>query len=413
MKSAEDFRNAFGSADVRFELAVQNTLEDLQRQEEKTEQGWKRRYLFPAIAAIMIMMLGIGIAASNGRWGVLNWLSENRGESTGQQTVSETAEPFMAPIDMEYATITVREAQNDGYGMYLSVAFTPKEKGVLAFNWSINPFKDGPEVMGFTPDQKGQTLAEWAVQHGYHQLIRIVLGSMPEPSIPKELKTIEERAAYLDELGVPYRKTAAGWIVYDQVSHGPAFDSYINNRTFVEEDGTTLIMVAGNCIQGVILRSKSGVESPCLMNDDGTWDTFEPEWKIDDWRQGDIDLTVPVNIQSDPTLLIKYTGETTLMGHPDETIPVTVQLVRTELNDYIRIECADLQRSFQTPWLYLEDEITRFADSGIFSCAVQKNENKLIFTADCQIPDELPEQLIIRWFDSGYEVKIVVVKADK
>ena len=134
MKSAEDFRNAFGSADVRFELAVQNTLEDLQRQEEKTEQGWKRRYLFPAIAAIMIMMLGIGIAASNGRWGVLNWLSENRGESTGQQTVSETAEPFMAPIDMEYATITVREAQNDGYGMYLSVAFTPKEKGVLDKN---------------------------------------------------------------------------------------------------------------------------------------------------------------------------------------------------------------------------------------------------------------------------------------
>ena len=96
MKSAEDFRNAFGSADARFELVVHNTLEDLQRQNEKTEQGRKHRYLFPAIAVIMILMLGIGIAASNGRWGVLNWLSENRGESTGQPTVSETAEPFMA-----------------------------------------------------------------------------------------------------------------------------------------------------------------------------------------------------------------------------------------------------------------------------------------------------------------------------
>ena len=120
------------------------------------------------------------------------------------------------------------------------------------------------------------------------------------------------------------------------------------------------------------------------------------------------------NIYEYSVYLFKYTGETTLMGHPDETIPVTVQLVRTELNDYIRIECADLQRSFQTPWLYLEDEITRFADSGIFSCAVQKNENKLIFTADCQIPDELPEQLIIRWFDSGKERgRTVVVKADQ
>ena len=140
MKSAEDFRNAFGPADAGFELAVHNTLENLQRQNEKTERGWKHRYLLPTIAAIIILLLGIGIAASNGRWGVLNWLSENRGESAGQQTVSETAEPFMAPIDMEYATITVREAQNDGYGMYLSVAFTPMKKGVLAFNWSINPF---------------------------------------------------------------------------------------------------------------------------------------------------------------------------------------------------------------------------------------------------------------------------------
>lgn len=413
MKSAEDFRNAFGPADAGFELAVYNTLENLQRQNEKTERGWKHRYLLPTIAAIIILLLGIGIAASNGRWGVLNWLSENRGESAGQQTVSETAEPFMAPIDMEYATITVREAQNDGYGIYLSVAFTPKKKGVLAFNWSINPFMDGPEIMGFTPDQKGQTLAEWAVRHGYHQLIRIVLGSMPEPSIPQNLKTVEEITAYLDEMGVPYRKTGDGGIIHDQVSRGPAFDSYINNRTFAEEDGTTLIMVAGNCILGQNEYSLCWSAVPCLMNDDGTWDTSEPEWKTDDWRQGTIDLTVPVNIQSDPVLLIQYTGETSLSGHPGETVPVTVQLVGTELNDYIRIECADPRRSFQTPWLYLEDEVTSFADSGIFSCAVQKSEGKLIFTADCRIPDELPERLIIRWFDSGYEVGRVAVKADK
>ena len=413
MKSAEDFRNAFGSADTGFELAVHNTLEDLQRQDKKTERSQKHCYLFPAIAAIIILMLGIGIAASNGRWGVLNWLSENRGEPAGQPAVSATAEPFMAPVDTDYATITVREVQNDGYGIYLSVAVAPKEKGVLAFNWRVNPFMDGPEVMGLTPDRKGQTLAEWAVQHGYHQLMRVGLGSMPEPSIPKELKTIEERAAYLDELGVPYRKTAAGWIVYDQVSHGPAFDSYINNRTLVEEDGTTLIMVAGNCIQGRDEYRLFWSAVPCLMNDDGTWGTFEPEWETDNWRQGTIDLSVPVNIRHEPTILAEYTGEICFMDRPDEKAPVTVKLVRTELNDYTRIECADTKRSFQTPWLYLEDGITRFADSGIFACAVQKSEEKLIFTADCQIPDELPDRLIIRWFDSSHDEKTVVVNTGK
>lgn len=90
-----------------------------------------------------------------------------------------------------------------------------------------------------------------------------------------------------------------------------------------------------------------------------------------------------------------------------------MELVRTELNDYTRIECTDPKRSFQTPWLYLEDGITRFADSGIFACAVQKSEEKLIFTADCQIPDELPDRLIIRWFDSSHDEKTVVVNTGK
>ena len=417
MKSAEDFRTAFGSADPEFEIAVHNTLEDLQRQDEITEGGRERHYLFPSIATIIIMILGIGIAASNGhlsRWGVLNWLSENRGELTEQQTTRETAESFMEPIDMDYATITVREVQNDGYGIYLSVAITPKKEGVLAFNWSVNPFMDGPEIMGFTPDRKGQTLAEWAVQHGYHQLMRVVLGSMPEPSIPKELKTIEEMAAYLDELGVPYRKTGDGGIVRDQVSKGPAFDSIVNNKTIVEEDGTTLIMVAGNCIQGQKEYSLRWAVVPCLMNNDGTWDTFEPEWKIDDWRQGDIDLTVPVNAQGSPQILARYTGKLASVDHIGEMIQVTVQLVRTELNDYIRIECADTKRSFQAPWLYLEDEMTRFADSVIYSHAVQENNEMLIFTMDCQIPDELPDRLIIRWFDSrSYVEKTVVNRTDR
>ena len=320
----------------------------------------------------------------------------------------------MEPIDMDYATITVREVQNDGYGIYLSVAVTPKGEGVLAFNWSVNPFMDGPEIMGFTPDRKGQTLAEWAVQHGYHQLMRVVLGSMPEPSIPKELKTFEEKMAYLDELGVPYRKTGNGGYILDQVSKGPAFDSIVNNKTIVEEDGTTLIMVAGNCIQGQNEYSLQWAAVPCLMKDDGTWDTYEPEWEIDDWRQGTVDLSVPVNMQNGSAVLTQYTGETTLMDHPDETIPVTVQLVRTELNDYIRIECADPKRSFQAPWLYLDDEITRFAESSIFSYTVQKDEEKLIFTAACKIPDQLPDHLIIRWFDSGKERgRTVVGKADQ
>ena len=106
----------------------------------------KHRILVPAIVIAIMMMLGIGIAASNGHWGVFNWLSENRSQeiNTDQPFMIEGETPFLPPVDTDHVTITVREAQSDGYGLYLSVVFTPKEKDALAFNWGINPFQDGP-----------------------------------------------------------------------------------------------------------------------------------------------------------------------------------------------------------------------------------------------------------------------------
>ena len=412
MKHAEDFRDAFGSADEGFVRAVQNTLDALNSQDCKLNAGKKHIYLFPAIAMIMILTLGIGIAATNNRWGIMNWLSENRGQSIEQQVPGEIAEPFTPPVDMDYATITVREAQNDSYGMYLSVAFKPKKEGALCFNWSLNPFQDGPEGMGLVPDRKGQTLAEWAVQHGYHQLIRVGLFSVSGPAIPKDLKTAQEITAYLDHLNIAYQKTNDGGITYDQLSRGPAFDSIINNRTVVEEDGTTLIMVAGNSILGQTDYSLQWSAVPCLMKDDGTWNTSEPYLIMEDWRQGTIHLSLPVTVRSEPFILAEYRGEVPLMDHSSETTPVIVRLVRTELNDYMRIECADIHRSFQTPWLYWEDDITRFADAGIYSYAVQESNGMLLFTAACQLPDELPARLVIRWLDSGYIRSTVVVKVD-
>ena len=162
MKKAEDFRNAFGPADSGFESAVRNTLQALTEQEKRQGAVRRPRILIPAIAAILIMAISIGMAAG-GHWGVLDWLRENRSdhtETTPSPAADETSGPFMGPVDSEYMTITVREARNDGYGMYLSVLFTPKEEGTLAYNWGVNPFRDSPEIMGIEPDQKEQTLAE-------------------------------------------------------------------------------------------------------------------------------------------------------------------------------------------------------------------------------------------------------------
>ena len=171
-------------------------------------------------------------------------------------------------------------------------------------------------------------------------------------------------------------------------------------------------MVAGNSILGQTDYSLQWSAVPCLMKDDGTWNTSEPYLIMEDWRQGTIPLSLPVTVRSEPFILAEYRGEVPLMDHSSETTPVIVRLVRTELNDYMRIECADIHRSFQTPWLYWEDDITRFADAGIYSYAVQESNDMLLFTAACQLPDELPARLVIRWLDSGYIRSTVVVKGN-
>ena len=346
----------------------------------------KHRILVLVIVMTIMLMLGIGIAASNGHWGVLNWLSENRSQeiSTEQPPTDITDEPFLSPVYTDYGTITVREVKSDGYGIYLSVAFTPKEEGSLAFNWAINPFRDAPEIAGLVSDYKNQTLAEWAVQHGYHQLLRVGFWSDINQSANSGSK-----------------KEPDGSIVYDQLANGAHLDSYVNNTMKIEDGRTSLIMLAGGSMGEAEEYRIRWTAVPILMNEDGTWKNKTPEWNSNEFRQGMLSFAVSQSTPADSALLCQYSGTVSSLSRKGTTVPVTVDFIRTNLNDYFQIKCADPGRSFQAPWLYLEKDYTRFGESDIFAYSVREEEGTLIFTVGCQVPDEFPEKLIIRWFDSG------------
>ncbi len=407
MKKAEDFRNAFGPADSGFESAVRNTLQALTEQEKRQGAVRRPRILIPAIAAILIMAISIGMAAG-GHWGVLDWLRENRSdhtETTPLPAADETSGPFMGPVDSEYMTITVREARNDGYGMYLSVLFTPKEEGTLAYNWGVNPFRDSPEIMGIEPDQKEQTLAEWAVSHGYHRLIRIGLFSRGI-TFPEGTQTIEEMEAYLTEQGIPYKKANDGNIIPDRVSSAEDIDSYMNNTMVLEEDGSTLIMAAGGSIIGRKEFQLGWSAVPCLMKEDGTPNGGNADHlDLTAWTQGWIPLAVPDRETGEPQILAEYTGTAPPKADLGENMPVTVQLLRTDLNEYYVVRSADTARSFQAPCLYMEGTAqhtveSRFGYSGIHSFSVQERNGELLFADACRIPENLPDRLVIVWFDT-------------
>ena len=400
MKRAEDFRTAFGQADSGFENAVRHTLQELRSQEERRPAFGRPRALIPVIAALLILMLGIGIAAS-GRWGVQDWLKENRAPGTGEiPAADETAGPFAAPVESEGMTVTVREARTDGYGIYLSVLFSPKEEGALAVNWAVNPFSEGPEVLGIEPDEKGQTLAKWAVSHGYHKLIRISLHSSHADE-PGRWKDNDEAAAWFTEQGIKFRQEKNGNLVLDQVYMGADVDSYVNNRMMLDEDGSTLVMAAGGYLNGQDEYTIGWSAVPYRMDENGSglWDRYE----MDELDQGTVRLSIPEE-DGKAVILAEYAGEAHSKENREEIIPVTVQMIRTELNDYCRIRTADTARSFMRPQLYLVGDQIRaaehFAQSEIYSYSAQNTDGMLVYTFGCRLPEELPDRLVIVWYDS-------------
>lgn len=401
MKRAEDFRGAFGSADSGFEDAVRHTLQELGAREERRPAFRRPRVLIPVIAALLALTLGIGIAAT-GRWGVQDWLKENRAPGTGEiPAPDETAGPFAAPVESESLTVTVREARNDGYGIYLSVLFSPKEKGTLALNWAVNPFSEGPEALGIEPDEEGQTLAQWAAAHGYHKLIRISLHSR-HAGEPERWKDNDEAAAWLTEHGIPFRRDKSGNLEFDQVYMGADVESYINNLTMLEEDGSTLIMAAGGYLDGQEEYTIGWSAVPYRMdeNGSGSWDRYE----MDELDQGTVSLRIPEE-DGNAVILAEYAGEAPSKENGEERVPVNVQVIRTELNDYCRIRTADTARSFMVPQLYLAEDRIRatehFARSEIYAYSAQKTGGMLVYTFGCRLPEELPDRLTVVWFDSA------------
>ncbi len=424
MKRSEEFRDAFGPADAGFEKAVQETLQELEIRETQ-EAGRKRRsYLIPAIAALLVLLIGIGIAASaiTGKSGyVQEWLTENRSPGatvTEQPAANDPEEAYIAQADMEYATITVREAVNDGYGLYLAVAFAPKDDDTLIFGRWIDPYKDSPEEIGFVSDEKPQTIAKWAAKRGYKQMISVALVSMPEwPNGLPNMLSDDELAAWLDEQGIRYRRDLVhGGIIFDQTLGGAGIDSYLNSRMITEEDGTALIMAAGSSAGGGTdeypLTWTAAVNF--TMNENGAWKKNALDSEAAAWRQGKISLRIPVTGSGTEETLAEYTGEAPAMDGSGKMIPVSMRLIHTGLNDYYQIRVGDTGRAFQSPLPYLESSGENppeaFAESDIYSYSVREQDGTLIYTRSCRVPEELPDSLMIRWLDENYEEKIKLQK---
>lgn len=410
------------------------------------EKVYKRKkYSRSAILAfilvgIMASAMATGIAINGKPWGVLNWIFEaqpNNAAVTATQSIYPDSEQVLqeataspseteAIIPMEvaaistesceldFATLSIREAVTDGYGIYLSIAAVPSNPDILLLDWSINPFESSPEIIGQVSDFPNQTLAEWAVNHQYKQLIRLSIGSpLPEPYTHGRLVSSEE---YDPDPAIADKQTVQsdGWS-YNMVSNGSGFDSYINRQMVLEEDGTSLIMIAGGftnqkeyeiaCFLMPWRTTEDGKEDPVDYNSPGL-DPQEPIYDMENRERGMLSFAFPDNPTVSSTVLAEYNGEIPLLSNPELNGHIHIKFVRTQLNDYCLAEYSDPDRVYEHLLIYENETPGSFISySKLYVSCYQLKGDTISFLRSCIVPDEFPETIFLQWVDDYENIR--------
>ncbi len=161
-------------------------------------------------ALILFLTTLTALAMELSGTGVLDWLYRRERE----QKMNTTIPIAKGVTEHRAASLELREAITDGYGVYLSLAVTPKEEGTLFLSNRINPYWHTAAELGLTTDDPEQTVAEWAAANGYHQMKEIRLYGA---------YTVNEDGSTTSE---------NHFVVY-------------GNPVYVESDGTMVFMLAG------------------------------------------------------------------------------------------------------------------------------------------------------------------------
>ena len=100
----------------------------------------------------------------------------NWSEEIDRSTVISTG-PENNTLETELADLKLLQAETDDQGLLFSFAVSPRQDHILVIGTDINPEINSPTKIGLTPDRAGQTIAEWALKHGYDQVMAIDLFS--------------------------------------------------------------------------------------------------------------------------------------------------------------------------------------------------------------------------------------------
>ena len=188
MKTGEDFRREFLDVETGFKDAADQTLRELPEGNDK-RIVWFRPVI--AIALVLSLLLGVGVAATWERWSLDDFIPTGRitaGQDEWEQIVS-AFEPVTVQGDV--ADITVREVLFDGFAIYMVVDLMPKDATLFLVPYLTDPEKTAGKVVdGFPMDV---TLQEHIQAMGYKGLCTVDISTgLPVLSFMPEMRVNED-----------------------------------------------------------------------------------------------------------------------------------------------------------------------------------------------------------------------------
>ena len=279
--------------------------------------------------------------------------------STGSNDVPQMNNPAVA--DTDYATLKVREAKTDGYGVFLQVEVQSKEEKTLVVADSLDIMNTSVMKLGIN---ERKSIYKWAVDNQY----KILIVNFMSPA-----DTID------DDSGL-YR----------------GFHSYWNTPSFIEENGSTVIKVVAYAIPDTAQYELIFALS-----------TVDPDPSGDPIYRSLEAGSIPVTVSEteEPKVVAEYKA----VDSSSFEFPVpnaTLTLLRSSCSDYCELRSSDTEHISDSlvhyGWMLSNDF---FADGDLVEWNDREEKNFVIYSQPIEegnmvvlrrswaFPEEIPDQL--------------------
>ena len=272
-------------------------------------------------------------------------------------------------IGTDFATLKVREAKTDGYGVFLQVEVQSKEENTLVVPNSLDIRNDSVRKLGI--DER-KSIYQWAVDNHYHLLIV----DFNSPADTTDNDTDPDRG----------------------------FHPYWTNPSFGEENGSTVIKAVGYAIPDTA-HYELGFSLYSVDQDSSD----NPRYNL---LETDI-IPVTVSETEEPKVIAEYKAVSSLSAEIP-TPDATLTLLQSSCSDYCELRSGDTEHVFPDSVHYdfmlsndffTEDKLVEWSKQGssdfVLSYQAIEDDNTFVLRRSWAFPTEIPDKICLSG-TSGY-----------